>query len=117
MEFIEAPLFTKHLPSYLNDDEFKELQRALLMNPDAGDMIQGTGGFRKVRWADSRRGKGKRGGLRIIYYYFPDDKQIWLLTIYGKDEADDLTTDQRRMLKTAIEDEKRARVLKQLGKR
>jgi hypothetical protein len=55
------------------------------------EVIQGTGGFRKVRWADPRRGQGRRGGLRVIYYYFEQDMQIWFLTMYGKDEAADLT--------------------------
>jgi mRNA-degrading endonuclease RelE of RelBE toxin-antitoxin system len=117
MEFIEAPAFTKHLSEYLSDDDFKELQSLLRLNPEAGDVIQGTGGFRKVRWTDRRRGKGKRGGLRIIYFYFQAEEQIWLLTIYGKDEAEDLTAEQKRMLKAAIEEEKRARLLKKIRRR
>lgn len=84
----------------------------LCLNPEAGDVIPGTGGFRKMRWSDRRRGKGKRGGLRIIYFYFPSDEQIWLLTIYGKDEAEDLTSKQKRILKNAIDQEKRARALR-----
>ena len=106
MEFIEAPAFTKHLRSYLTDDDFKDLQRMLIMNPEAGDMIPGTGGFRKIRWSDPKRGKGKRGGLRVIYYWFPEDHQIWLLTLYGKNEADDLTSAQKALLKRAIDAEK-----------
>jgi len=69
LEFIEAPLFTQLLPEYLNDDEYRELQFHLANDPEAGDVIQGTGGFRKLRWADPRRGQGRRGGLRIIYYH------------------------------------------------
>jgi hypothetical protein len=65
----------------------------------------GTGGFRKLRWTDSRRGKGKRGGLRVVYYYFVSDAQIWLMTVYDKDEAADLTTVEKRALKAAIEEE------------
>jgi len=65
--------------------------------------MPGTGGFRKLRWQDARRTKGRRGGLRIIYYYFPSDNQIWLMTIYDKDEAADLTPTQKRALKGAIE--------------
>lgn len=110
MEFIEALAFTKHLPDYLSDDDFKELQSALRLNPEVGDVVQGTGGFRKMRWADRRRGQGKRGGLRLIYFYFQSERQIWLLTLYGKDEAEDLTAEQKRMLKAAIEEEKRARL-------
>lgn len=114
MEFIEAPAFTKHLTDYLSDDDFKEFQVMLRLNPEAGDVIQGTGGFRKIRWTDRRRGKGKRGGLRIIYYYFRTEEQIWLLTLYGKNEAEDLTAGQKRMLKTAIEEEKQARSAKKI---
>ena len=82
MEFIEAPLFTQLLHDFLTDDEYRGLQEHLLREPEAGDVMPGTGGLRKLRWADTRRGKGKRGGLRVIYYYFPADSQIWLLTIY-----------------------------------
>jgi len=78
MEFIESPAFTRHLPQYLADDGYKALQNELARNPEAGDLMPGTGGFRKIRWADPRRGKGRRGGLRIIYYYFARDRQIWV---------------------------------------
>jgi len=83
MEFIEAPAFTRYVSEYL-DDGYRKLQRELAGNPDLGDLIPGTGGFRKLRWADARRGKGRRGGLRIIYYYFLSAQQIWLMTLYGK---------------------------------
>ena len=109
MEFIEAPLFTQLLSRYLTNDQYVELQVYLANDPEAGDVIPGTGGFRKVRWADRRRGQGRRGGLRVIYYYFEQDLQIWLLTIYGKDEAADLTPKEKRVLATAIEGEKRQR--------
>ena len=71
--------------------------------------MPGTGGFRKARWADVRRGKGRRGGLRIIYYHFRSDHQIWLMTLYDKDEASDLTANQRKVLKASIESELEAR--------
>ena len=109
LEFIEAPVFTRLLPRYLSDDEYRELQLHLAADPEAGDVIQGLGGFRKVRWADRRRGQGRRGGLRVIYYHFAEDMQIWLLTVYGKDEAADLTAKERRLLKAALEDEKQQR--------
>ena len=102
MEFIEAPAFTRQVPNYLDDDEYLVLQNALAENPAAGDLMPGTGGFRKMRWGDSRRGKGRRGGLRLIYYYFVIDQQIWLITIYDKDEAADLTQSEKRALKNAI---------------
>ena len=74
--FFETRLFTAQLPGYIDDDEYKELQQFLLNNPDAGDVMLGTGGFRKVRWHDARRGKGKRVGLRVIYYWIARDHQI-----------------------------------------
>jgi hypothetical protein len=74
--------------------------------------MPGTGGFRKMRWADARRGKGRRGGLRIIYYHFASDHQIWLMTLYGKDEASDLTAQQKKALKVSMERELAERVAK-----
>jgi hypothetical protein len=117
VEFIEAPLFTQLLSDYLNDDDYHELQLHLARDPEAGDVIQGTGGFRKVRWADARRGKGRRGGLRVIYFYFEQDRQIWFLTMYGKDEAADLTSKEKRALKAAIEEEKGQRVRRRPSRR
>ena len=109
MIFIEAPAFTRHLPSYLTDDGYRRLQEALVVNPEAGAVMPGTGGFRKMRWPDPRRGKGTRGGLRIIYYNFADEAQIWLMTLYGKDELKDLTAAEKRTLKAAINAECEAR--------
>jgi hypothetical protein len=109
VEFVEAPAFTRHLSRYLTDDDFAALQQFLAVNPEAGDVMPGTGGFRKLRWADGRRGKGRRAGLRIIYYLLVSDEQIWLFTLFGKDEAADLTPDQKRLLRTAIEAERRSR--------
>jgi hypothetical protein len=103
MEFIEAPVFTRNLSRYLKDEGYRELQAELLSNPDLGDVMPGTGGFRKLRWADARRGKGRRGGLRIIYYHFRSDGQIWLMTLYDKDEASDLTAKEKRALRAAME--------------
>jgi|SRR5208283_4095718 len=76
MKFFEASAFTRYVSSYLTDDEYREMQGRLASAPEAGDMIPGTGGFRKLRWADPKRGKGQRGGLRVIYYYFPEERQI-----------------------------------------
>ncbi|MGO9640148.1 MAG: toxin [Candidatus Acidiferrales bacterium] len=116
MEFIEAPAFTRYLPHYLADDEYRELQNQLAANPGLGDLMPGTGGFRKLRWKDPRRGKGRRGGLRIIYYYFLTDQQIWLMTLYDKNEAPDLTPGERKSLKTALEIELKARQANPLGR-
>lgn len=109
MEFIEAPAFTRHVYEYLPDGEYFELQRRLAAAPLLGKVMPGTGGFRKLRWADPGRGKGRRGGLRVIYYYFPGESQIWLVTLFDKDEAADLTPREKQALKTAIEGEVRAR--------
>lgn len=117
MEFLEAPLFSQLLPGFLTDEAYRELQQYLAREPEAGDIIPGTGGFRKLRWADARRGKGKRGGLRVIYYYLAADSQIWLMTVYDKDAAIDLTRTERRTLKAAIEQETRERARRRAGRR
>ncbi len=117
MVFIEAPAFTRHVDEYLDDDRYRALQGALAANPDLGDLMPGTGGFRKLRWADPRRSKGRRGGLRIIYFYFESDQQIWLMTLYGKDEASDLTPKEKKVLKAAINLEVRARAEKRAARR
>ncbi len=109
MIFVEAPAFTRYVSGYLDDDQYRELQIRLADNPELGDLIPGTGGFRKLRWADRRRGKGQRGGLRVIYYYFPSDQQMWLMTLYDKNEAADLTPREKKALKAAIEAELAAR--------
>jgi mRNA-degrading endonuclease RelE of RelBE toxin-antitoxin system len=112
MEFFEAPPFTRYLRDYLADEEYRRLQHLLAQNPELGNMMPGTGGFRKLRWADQRRGKGRRGGLRVIYYYFSSEKQIWLMTLYGKDEAIDLTVAEKSALRDAIAAELKARARK-----
>ncbi|MGB5830887.1 MAG: hypothetical protein WBG92_02715 [Thiohalocapsa sp.] len=105
LTFFETPVFTRLAPGYLDDADFRRLQEVLLEEPARGDVIQGTGGFRKLRWDDPRRGKGKRGGLRIIYYWLEGDHQIWLFTIYSKGEVADLSADEKRALKQAIHTE------------
>jgi hypothetical protein len=109
MEFVEAPAFTLYLSDYLSDDAYRELQNRLAANPALGNLMPSTGGFRKIRWADVRRGKGRRGGLRIIYFYFPSDHQVWLMTLYDKSEAADLTEKEKKALKAAITSELKAR--------
>ncbi|MDZ7751729.1 MAG: type II toxin-antitoxin system RelE/ParE family toxin [Gammaproteobacteria bacterium] len=84
MLFIETSTFTKLLQSYLTDDEYRGLQTYLLQKPDAGDLIKGSGGVRKVRWATA--GSGKSGGIRVIYYWKKSDHEIWMLTLYSKSE-------------------------------
>ena len=95
-------MFTRLLSDYLTDENYRELQRTLMENPEMGDVIPGTAGFRKIRWEEARRGKGKRGGLRVIYYYLSADHQIWFFTLYDKDEAVNLTTEEKKVLKKAI---------------
>ena len=73
------------------------------------DAYEGTGGLRKMRFTDIRRQKGKRGGLRIIYFHWQGGGQFWLFTLYDKDEADDLTTAERKALKTMLDAEVAAR--------
>lgn len=97
MIFIETPIFTHDVIELLSDDEYAEFQQYLAIHPLAGDVIQQTGGLRKVRW--SARGKGKRGGVRIIYYHVTADSQIRLLLIYKKGVADDLTAEQKKILR------------------
>jgi len=108
-QFIEAPAFSRYREDYLDDDGFRELQASLAANPEAGDIIPDAGGIRKLRWRDPRRGKGKPGGLRIIYYCFLQDGDIWLLTLYDKNEASDLSRNQRAQLRRALEAERAAR--------
>ncbi|MGB9028569.1 MAG: hypothetical protein WCC27_00505 [Acidobacteriaceae bacterium] len=116
MEIIEAPAFTRYLHDYLNDEQYRALQTEPASHPEAGDVMPGTGGFRKIRCADPARGKGRRGGLRVIYYYFEVDQQIWMMTIYGKNEAADLSAGEKRALKTAIESETRQRAERHLAR-
>ena len=107
--FVELPPFERYRTDYLGDDAFLRLQRLLMLNPEAGALIPGTGGLRKLRFEDERRGKGKRGGLRVIYYLWDAGSQFWLFTVYDKDEMSDLTKGQREALKQMIKNELEAR--------
>ena len=104
MIFVETSLFSKALPEYLDDDEYRGLQSTLIERPDAGAVIQRSGGVRKIRWA--ARGKGKSGGARIIYYWFKADEQIFLLTLYGKGEKEDLSAAELKRIVKLIEEMK-----------
>lgn len=88
MLFIETSLFTKLVSKYLTDDEYMELQLYLMEHPDAGDIIRGSGGIRKLRW--SRQGMGKSGGVRTIYYWAKSLHQIHMLTLYSKSEKENI---------------------------
>lgn len=102
MEFIETKLFTKLIYGYLIDDEFSDLQIVLSCNPEIGDIMRNTGGLRKVRW--KAKGKGKRGGIRIIYYWYKSANKIFLLTIFAKNEVSDLSARERKILKQLVEE-------------
>ncbi len=107
--FIELPAFERFRQDYLDDAAYRVLQVELMRNPEAGDLIEGTGGLRKLRFADGRRGKGKRGGLRVIYFWWDGRHQFWRFTLYGKDEVTDLTPVQRAQLKSMMKAELEAR--------
>lgn len=82
--FVETKLFTELVGQYLSDDEYLELQLSLVANPEAGDLVRGSGGLRKLRWRVA--GRGKRGGIRVIYYLRSQQGQMWMLTLYAKNE-------------------------------
>lgn len=107
--FAELPAFSRFRDDYLDDDSFRDMQNTLLTQPETGDVIEGTGGLRKLRHADSRRGKGKRGGLRVIYFWWEAGRQFWLFTVYDKDEMDDLTAKEKKALKSMLKQELEAR--------
>ena len=106
MVFIESKIFEKLRDKYFDDTSFREFQNFLLEQPDTGDTIQGTGGLKKVRW--SAKGKGKRGGIRTIYLYLADKSHIHLLTVYAKNEMSDLTSSEKKVLKSIAEEIKNA---------
>jgi hypothetical protein len=105
MVIIETPIFTRRIQSILADDEYRLLQAQLVQKPDAGKIIPGSGGLRKLRWSAS--GHGKRGGIRVIYYWFVSSEVVLMLFAYSKNEQDDLTPDQLKQLKKIIEGEYR----------
>jgi hypothetical protein len=88
MEFIETSVFTRLLYTYLTEDEYVGLQGFMLKYPETGNVVPGSGGVRKLRWGMA--GKGKRGGVRVIYYFKKQDDEIWLLTLYGKSDIENI---------------------------
>jgi mRNA-degrading endonuclease RelE of RelBE toxin-antitoxin system len=104
---VETPTFVRRAEKLLSEDERRDLIDYLAANPLAGDVMPETGGVRKVRY--SGRGKGKRGGYRVIYYVFDEGAPLYALLIYGKDEQDDLTAEQRKAVRGFVEALKAAR--------
>ena len=102
MEFIEAPAFTRYVYHYLSEDVYVGLQGFLIKDPVSGMVVPGSGGVRKLRWALA--GRGKRGGVRVIYYYKNQEDEIWLLTIYSKTEVANIPPHVLRQIAKEIED-------------
>lgn len=103
MVIVETSLFTRRVTEMLSDDDYAAIQWLLLARPDAGALIRGSGGIRKLRWGLGNRGKS--GGVRVIYYWAVSRDQILMLHIYPKNEADDLTQAQMKILRRVVEDE------------
>src|ERR1700752_4569135 len=101
MVIVETSIFTKRIQTLLDNEDYRELQIALVNRPSAGAIIPGSRGLRKVRWA--RPGGGKRGGVRVIYYWAVKEHQLLMLFVFAKNEQDDLTSDQLRILRKLIE--------------
>ena len=99
--FVETRLFSKQMSEYLSDEEYAALQRALMADPQAGDLVPGAGGVRKIRWAV--RGRGKRGGVRVIYYAKVHEGVIWMLTIYAKNVTENIPAHILRKIKEEID--------------
>ena len=103
MRFVETPVFTAALQRQLDDERYRRVQVALMLRPEQGPLIRGSGGLRKVRWAKS--GGGKRGGLRVIYYWVPVEQVFYMLYIFSKTEQGDLTPTQIRTLGRLVREE------------
>ena len=103
MRFVETPIFTRMITRLLDDEAYRSLQIALMLRPEQGPLIRGAGGLRKVRWA--KPGTGKRGGLRVIYYWAPTETAFYMLYGYSKNEQDDLSPAQARMLGQLVREE------------
>ncbi|MBI3399864.1 MAG: type II toxin-antitoxin system RelE/ParE family toxin [Acidobacteria bacterium] len=103
MRFVETPIFTNVITRFLDDDEYRSLQVALMLRPEQGPIVRGASGLRKVRWA--KAGGGKRGGLRVIYYWAPKERAFYMLYAYAKNEQGDLTPAQARVLGQLVREE------------
>jgi hypothetical protein len=101
MVIVETPIFTKLINEIMSDDEYKELQEALVIKPDLGVLIKNSGGLRKVRW--SVDGRGKSGGVRVIYYWMTENEQLYMMYIFPKNAQDNLTDAQTKALRQIVE--------------
>lgn len=101
MIIIETPIFTKLITTLMSDDEYKYLQEALVTRPEMGALIKNSGGLRKVRW--TLEGRGKSGGVRVIYYWMSADDQLYMLLAYPKNEQGNLTDAQVSALRKIVE--------------
>jgi hypothetical protein len=101
--FVETKLFTELVQHYLSDDEYAAMQQFLVVNPEAGDVIPASGGVRKLRWGAA--GRGKRGGLRVIYFLRRRNDEVWMLTLYAKNVAENIPAKVLKKIKEAIDAE------------
>lgn len=102
MVFIETPVFTARIKELLNDEEYMDLQKYLARVPKAGAVIPGGRGLRKLRWSEGN--KGKRGGLRVIYYFYDSKRQIYMIYPFRKSDQADLTKEQLRLLAAYVKE-------------
>jgi mRNA-degrading endonuclease RelE of RelBE toxin-antitoxin system len=103
LRFVETPIFTKEVRRLLPDEAYRELQWALEFRPTQGVVIRGSGGLRKLRWGAA--GRGKRGGIRLIYYWDAAEAAFYMLYAYAKGVRDDLTPEQLKLLRQAVREE------------
>jgi hypothetical protein len=100
---VETSIFTRQVQALLSDNDYRQLQMALVLHPDLGAVIPGSGGLRKTRWAI--QGRGKRGGVRVIYYWIVVQDKILMLFMYAKNDQEDLTPEQLKVLRKIVEEE------------
>ncbi|MBC8334730.1 MAG: hypothetical protein ISR59_03645 [Anaerolineales bacterium] len=103
MIIVETSVFTKQVQNFLTDDEYRKLQTLLVNRPNSAPIIKGSGGLRKIRWLV--RGKGKRGGVRVIYYWAVEEDKLLMLFIYTKTRTSDLTPSQLKVLREIVKEE------------
>lgn len=102
MIFVETPIFTKEILTLLPDEDYRAMQLALLLRPESGEIIHRTGGLRKLRWKLPHG--GKRGGLRVIYYWDKPDEVLYMLWVYRKRRQEDLTPQQSKLLGNLVKE-------------